>query len=87
MPTYDYKCNKCEHTFDKMMKIAEMHLPTEEPCPSCQEQGTVIKTIAGAPPLGDPVRLGLKKIDNGFKEVLQRIHAANGHHSTLNSKW
>ena len=87
MPTYDYKCNKCEHPFEKMMKIAEMHLPTEEPCPSCQEQGTDIKTIAGAPPLGDPVRLGLRKIDNGFKEVLQRIHAANGRRSTLNSKW
>lgn len=69
------------------MKIVDMHLPTQEPCSACHEQGSVIKTLAGAPPLGDPVRLGLRKIDGGFKEVLQRIHAANGHHSTLNSKW
>ena len=24
--------------------------------------------------IGDPVRLGLRKIDGGFKEVLQKIH-------------
>ena len=87
MPTYDYKCTKCEHTFEKNMKIVDMHLPTQDPCSACHEQGSVIKTLAGAPPMGDPVRLGLRKIDGGFKEVLQRIHAANGHHSTLNSKW
>ena len=86
MPTYTYKCTKCEHDFQSLLKIVDMHLPTTEPCPECQEQGTVIKTIGGAPPIGDMVRLGLKKHDDGFKEVLQRIGAANIH-SNLYKKW
>jgi len=87
MPTYTYRCDRCSHDFEQMQRIANMHLPTTEPCPSCQEKGTVVKTIGGAPAMGDPVRLGLRKIDGGFKEVLQRIHAANGSGSNLNSKW
>jgi hypothetical protein len=33
------------------------------------------QAITTAPALGDPVRLGVRKIDNGFKEVLQKIHS------------
>lgn len=87
MPTYDYQCSSCNHQFERLLKIADMHLPTTEPCPECNAQGTVTKQIQGAPAMGDAVRLGVTKIDNGFKEVLQRIHAANGRGSNLNSKW
>jgi hypothetical protein len=31
--------------------------------------------ITGAPMLMDPMRAGVRKIDNGFKDVLQQIHA------------
>ncbi len=86
MPTYTYRCEKCSHDFESIRRIADMHLPTQQPCPSCQEQGTVIKTIVGAPAMGDAVRLGVRKVDNGFKEVLQRIGAANIH-SNLHKKW
>lgn len=86
MPMYSYQCQKCEHSFDSIQSMAEMHLPTTQPCPECQAEGTVIKTIGGAPAIGDPVRLGVRRIDNGFKEVLQRIGAANIH-SNLHKKW
>ena len=29
------------------------------------------------PPIGDPVRLGIRTIDNGFREVLSKIHNNN----------
>ena len=32
MPTYDYKCEKCDHTFEKSLKIADRGVPTESPC-------------------------------------------------------
>jgi len=32
MPTYDYKCEKCDHTFEKSLKIADRGAPTESPC-------------------------------------------------------
>jgi len=33
-----------------------------------------IEAVLSAPNLIDPVRLGVRKTDNGFKEVLQKIH-------------
>ena len=37
MPTYDYECTKCGHTFEKDLKIADRKIPTEELCefPTC----------------------------------------------------
>ena len=37
MPTYDYKCEKCGHTFEEDLKIADRKIPTEEQCrfPTC----------------------------------------------------
>ena len=32
MPTYDYKCEKCDHTFEENLKIAHRKIPTESPC-------------------------------------------------------
>ena len=32
MPTYDYKCEKCGHTFEESLKIADREIPTESPC-------------------------------------------------------
>lgn len=86
MPLYNYQCKHCSHEFEKVLKIADMHLPSSEPCPKCGVEGQVIKTISGAPNLGDPVRLGLRKPDQGFKEVMQKIHA-NNPGSNLNIKF
>jgi hypothetical protein len=69
-----------------VLKIAEMHLPKTQPCPKCNAEGSVQKTITGAPSLGDPVRLGIRKVDNGFKEVMQKIHH-NNPGSNLNQKF
>ena len=32
MPTYDYRCEKCGHTFEEALKIADLNVPTESPC-------------------------------------------------------
>ena len=77
MPLYDYRCNHCSHEFEKVLKVAEMHLPSSEPCPACGLNGHVEKTIMGAPPIGDAARLGIRRVDNGFKEVMQKIHDNN----------
>ena len=48
MPTYDYKCEKCGHTFEEDLKIADRKIPTEERCrfPTC---GGEVKQISAAP--------------------------------------
>jgi len=78
MPTYDYKCVKCEHEFEEMLSISRRKEPTEVPCerqlhraaPIC---GGEIKMKAVAPGIGDPLKLGLIKPDGRYVEKLKEI--------------
>ncbi len=38
MPTYEYKCNKCEHMFETMRSYQERE--TEIKCPKCGMEST-----------------------------------------------
>jgi hypothetical protein len=66
MPTYDFKNTVTGEIITRVMKISER----EEFLKENPELETYISSIT----IGDPVRLGVRKIDNGFKEVLQKIH-------------
>ena len=35
MPTYDYKCEKCENVFEEMLLISKRAEPTKVPCEKC----------------------------------------------------
>jgi len=69
MPTYTYRNINTGEVFDKMMKIAE------------KEQFLLdnpdLESIIGAPAMGDSVRLGIRRPDDGFREVLSKISDAN----------
>jgi hypothetical protein len=69
MPTYTYRNINTGEVFDKMMKIAD------------KEQFLLdnpdLESIIGAPAMGDSVRLGIRRPDNGFREVLSKISDAN----------
>ena len=75
MPLYDYQCTACSHTFTEKRMIADRKQPEGDPCPSCQSH--TVQLIIGTPGVGDPVRLGIRRNDDGFREVLSKIHAAN----------
>ena len=49
------------------------------------EENPDLETIIGAPSMGDAVRLGIKKNDDGFREVLSKIGASN-YRSNLRDK-
>ena len=66
MPTYDFKYKGSEEVFTKVMKIAEREQYLKD--------NPDVEVVLTAPTLIDPVRLGVRKIDNGFKEVLQKVH-------------
>ena len=78
MPTYDYKCEKCEHEFEEFLTIARRNEPTETPCekqvhraaPIC---GGEIKMKTVAPGIGDPLKMGLIKPDGQYVEKLKEI--------------
>ena len=42
MPTYDYKCTECEHTFELFQSM------TEDPITECPECKGVVKRLIGA---------------------------------------
>jgi hypothetical protein len=66
MPLYDFKNKDTGEVFEKFMSIAAKEEYIKD--------NPNIESMLGMNPLIDPVRLGIHKADNGFKEVLQRIH-------------
>jgi hypothetical protein len=67
MPTYTFRNKETGEQFDQYMGIsAREEFLTQNP--------NLETIITQAPAMGDSVRLGVHKSDNGFKEVLQRIH-------------
>ena len=60
MPTYDYRCEKCGHTFEEILKIADREVPTKLACTQQTqatkhmsfECGGEVKQIIAAPYFG-----------------------------------
>ena len=43
MPTYEYRCKKCQHEFEKVQKITEAPVKT---CPKCK--GAVVRLVSSS---------------------------------------
>lgn len=70
MPTYTFRNKETGETFEKFMSISAR----EEFLKDNPQYETL---ITGAPLIGDPIRLGLRKPDNGFREVLSKVKEAH----------
>jgi len=81
MPSYSFKCNDCNEVFDVFCSMAQR---TEQECPSCHSKNYETHHRGGNA-LIDPVRLGVRSIDGGFREVLSKI-ASNNYRSNLADK-
>jgi putative FmdB family regulatory protein len=82
MPFYDFKCSECDEIFSVMCRISDRE---SQACPSCNS----IKYEShhtSMPAFGDPIRLGVRTIDDGFREVLSRVGSANGRQADLSDK-
>ena len=73
MPTYEYLCDTCDHYFTNNLSISRMNEPEGDPCPNCAELN-IKKVMMTAPAIGDAVRLHVRRPDEGFKDVLRKIH-------------
>lgn len=66
MPTYTFRNKTTQETFEKFLSItAKQEFLDANP--------DIESLITSATPTLDPVRLGIRRIDNGFKEVLSKI--------------
>lgn len=67
MPIYEFKNKETGEVIEKQMKIAERDLFLQDN-PSFEQHHSSVAAV------GDSVRLGVRKADKGFREVLQKIH-------------
>ena len=67
MPTYNFRDKDTGIEFEKFMSISAREL-------FLKENPNIESVINSAPMVVDPVRVGVRKRDSGFKEVLQKIH-------------
>lgn len=70
MPTYNFIHKETGEIIEKLMKISERE-------DFLRDNPQYESILLGAPGLGDPIRLGIKKPDQGFREVLQKAKAAH----------
>lgn len=78
MPTYNFENKETGEVIEKIMSMSarEQYLA---------DNPHMKQIILHAPPLGDPTKLdATRKLDSGFKEVLQKIHSRSPG-STLNT--
>lgn len=67
---YDYRCASCDTVFEKSVKMSEYQEPQE--CPNCKSLAE--RTVGGyAPSIGDPVRLGITKPPEAFRDLLRHM--------------
>lgn len=77
MPTYTFRDKETGEVFDKLFKWDDRQL--------FLEQNPNLEPVIGAAALGDSVRLGIRRTDDGFREVLSKI-GANNPRSNLSDK-
>tara|TARA_X000001388_G_scaffold68882_1_gene56992 strand:- start:1157 stop:1453 length:297 start_codon:yes stop_codon:yes gene_type:complete len=76
MPTYIFKDKETGEISEHKFRMTE-HTEFKKKNPHLEQ------VINYTPSIGDPVRLGITTTDNGFKEVLSKIHEQSGYGSTL----
>jgi hypothetical protein len=76
MPNYTFKNTITDETFDRSMSNAEREA-------FLNDTPQVIQVFKRFPAIGDSVRLGLRRPDDGFREVLQKAKSSHIH-NTIN---
>jgi len=69
MPTYSFRNNQTGEEFDDIMPISKLD--------QYKIDNPHLTQLLGTPPLGDPVRLGMKKPDDTFRDLLKQIKKNN----------
>jgi hypothetical protein len=70
MPTYNFRHRETGEITEKFFSLSlrEEYL---------KDNPHLESVLLGAPSIGDPIRLGIRKPDNGFREVLAKAKEAH----------
>lgn len=72
MPVYSMKNTETEEVYDIILKMSDRE-------PYLAANPHIVQVFTVAPSIGDSVRLGKRKPDMGFREVLQKATVHKGH--------
>lgn len=78
MPTYEYKCFACDHTFEQFQSVSNRKAPTKEACPHCslKKVQQVVLSVPGAA-IDTSHRID-GKATGAFKDIMQKAANAPG---------
>lgn len=79
MPTYLFQDTTTGEEIEIIMSISERD-------EFVKNNPHMTQLVNGFPGLGDPVKLGRKKPDDGFRDLLKRVKKRN-RGSTINTDW
>ncbi len=83
MPTYAYRCKKCESVFEKFLSIASRKEPEQNPCPECNENDCVEQTLTAPPALvSDSIGIH-RRAGNEFNDRMKQIKKGSGMKNTI----
>ncbi len=71
MPIYSYECLGCGYKFEEKNSISERLEPTKSSCCKCQQKKIIL--VLGTPGFVDPIRIGVRKVPEVFKDRLKEI--------------
>lgn len=77
MPTYSFYDKKTKKEFDITMSMSDLD--------NYKIQNPHLEQVLKPIPLADPTRLGVKKPDSGFRDVLKK--AKNAHRGSTINTW
>ena len=79
MPFYDYKCAKCEHTFEEFLPLKDRKKPERKKCPACGEKGSVSQHISGGTGMAMDTNHRIDGNATGaFRDVMERVIQSDG---------
>lgn len=69
MPTYDYRCAKCDHSFELFSSIDNRDIPCTQKCPKCSKKN-ISRDWIGSPAAAVDMNL---TPGSDFKEVMKKV--------------
>lgn len=77
MPSYAYRCEKCDHTFEETLPINDRDKPIKKPCPKCKKKKIIRNWGAETQSLAMDATLNPKKVvGSQFNEVIHKIKSS-----------
>jgi len=88
MPSYDYRCEKCEVIWDEFHTISDRDKPCKKKCPHCGEKKAVSRHIGAFPSTQTDTTMSANKTTGGqWNELMTRMknYTPERHHHKLDT--